>query len=146
VMVGFPGETDAEFEATHRLIADLPFTYLHVFTYSARPGTPAAAMREQVPVHVARERNCILRDLASEKRLAFMRSFLGQTVDAITLASCGAGAPLHEARGDNQSGGTTALTDNYLKLLLKGDHAPNRWLRARIEDVVEGVLVGIFAA
>ena len=95
---------------------------------------------------MARERNRILRDLAANKKYAFMRSFIGKTIEAITLASCGAGAPLHEARGDNQSGGTTALTDNYLKLLLKGDHAPNRWLRARIEDVVEGVLVGIFAA
>ena len=51
VMVGFPGETDAEFEATRRMIEDLPFTYLHVFTYSPRPGTPAAAMPNQVPVH-----------------------------------------------------------------------------------------------
>ena len=61
VMVGFPGETDAEFEATRRLIDELPFTYLHVFTYSARPGTPAAAMKDQVPVHiVSRERNRVL--------------------------------------------------------------------------------------
>src|SRR5260370_13231032 len=49
VMAGFPGETDAEFEATRCLIADLPFTYLHGFTYSARPGTPAAAMHNQAP-------------------------------------------------------------------------------------------------
>ena len=44
VMVGFPGETDAEFEETRRMIEELPFTYLHVFTFSARPGTPAATM------------------------------------------------------------------------------------------------------
>ena len=67
VMTGFPGETDAEFEATREMIEDLPFTYLHVFTYSARPGTPAAEMPNQVPVHVARERNRILRELAAEK-------------------------------------------------------------------------------
>ena len=54
VMVGFPGETDAEFESTRKMIEELPFTYLHVFTYSARPGTPAADMPKQVPVHVAR--------------------------------------------------------------------------------------------
>ena len=78
VMVGFPGETDAEFEATRRMIEDLPFTYLHVFTYSPRPGTPAASMPNQVPVHIARERNRILRELAAEKKLAFMRSFIGQ--------------------------------------------------------------------
>ena len=68
-----------EFEETRRLIEDLPLTYLHVFTYSARPGTPAAAMGKQVPVHVARERNRVLRDLASEKKLAFMSGFIGQT-------------------------------------------------------------------
>ena len=85
VMVGFPGETDAEFEATRRLIEDLPFTYLHVFTYSARPGTPAAAMPHQVPVHIARARNKTLRDLAAEKKLAFMNSFVGKPLEAITL-------------------------------------------------------------
>ncbi len=88
-MAGFPGETEAEFEETRRLIEDLPFTYLHVFTYSARPGTPAAAMAEQVPVHVARERNRILRDLAAEKKLAFMHTFVGKAVEAITLNAHG---------------------------------------------------------
>ena len=78
VMVGFPGETDSEFEATRQMIESLPFTYLHVFTYSARPGTPAASMAKQVPVQVARERNRILRELAAEKKLAFMRSFVGR--------------------------------------------------------------------
>jgi threonylcarbamoyladenosine tRNA methylthiotransferase MtaB len=96
VMTGFPGETNSEFDATRRLIEDLPFTYLHVFTYSARPGTPAAAMPNQVPVHVARERNRILRDLASEKKLAFMRSFVGKTIEAITLGPCGAGTHARE--------------------------------------------------
>src|SRR5204862_7600664 len=69
VMVGFPGETDAEFNDTRQMIEDLPFTYLHVFTFSARPGTPAAAMPNQVPVHVARKRTRVLRELASEKKL-----------------------------------------------------------------------------
>src|SRR6202040_1842704 len=72
VMVGFPGETAAEFEETRRLIEELPFTYLHVFTYSARPGTPAATLANQVPAQIARERNRILRDIAAEKKLAFM--------------------------------------------------------------------------
>jgi threonylcarbamoyladenosine tRNA methylthiotransferase MtaB len=134
VMVGFPGETDAEFEGTRRMIEDLPFTYLHVFTYSPRPGTPAAAMTNQVPVHVARERNRILRELAAERKLAFMRSFIGKPLDAITLNVVST-----DATGEF----TEALTDNYLKLRLRGRHAPNRWLRARIENVVDGALVGI---
>jgi threonylcarbamoyladenosine tRNA methylthiotransferase MtaB len=134
VMAGFPGETDAEFEATRRLIQDLPFTYLHVFTYSARPGTPAAAMPHQVPVHVARERNKILRDLAAEKKLAFLRSFLGKRLEAITL-----GIVHNRSTGEF----TEALTDNYQKLYLQGRHAPNLWLTAHIEEVEDGVLVGI---
>ena len=133
VMVGFPGETDAEFEATRRMIEDLPFTYLHVFTYSPRPGTPAASMKNQVPVQVARERNRILRDLASEKKLAFMRSFVGKTLDAITLNVIG---------GDDDGEFTEALTDNYLKLRLRGNHEANRWETATVQKVVTGSLIG----
>ncbi len=133
VMVGFPGETDAEFESTRRMIEELPCSYLHVFTYSARPGTPAAAMTNQVPVHLARERNRILRELAAEKKLAFMRGFVGKEVDAITLNVVD-----RSATGEF----TEALTDNYLKLRLRGWHEANRWLRAEIEDVVDGALVG----
>ena len=133
VMAGFPGETDAEFECTRRLIEDLPFTYLHVFTYSARPGTPAAAMPNQIPVHVARERNRILRDLAAEKKQTFMKSFVGKTLDAITLS----------ARRKTLDGEfTEALTDNYQKLYLKGRHGANRWISADIELVEDGALMG----
>jgi threonylcarbamoyladenosine tRNA methylthiotransferase MtaB len=133
VMAGFPGETDAEFDATRRLIEDLPFTYLHVFTYSARPGTPAATMPNQVPVHVARERNRILRDLATEKKLAFMQSFIGKPLQAITL-----NVTHHNPDGEF----TEALTDNYQKLHLKGRHEPNRWLTAQVEATENGALVG----
>ena len=156
VMAGFPGETDAEFEATRRLIEDLPFTYLHVFTYSARPGTPAANMRDHIPVNVARERNRILRELGAEKKQAFIRSFIGKTVDAITLSSTYSLSSRAESIDllANQSGAgegpavfaetifTEALTENYLKLRLTGRHQPNRWLRARVEDVQGEVLVG----
>ena len=62
-MVGFPGESEDDFGQTRELIERLPFTYLHVFTYSSRPGTPSAAMLDQVPVQVARERNRVLREL-----------------------------------------------------------------------------------
>jgi threonylcarbamoyladenosine tRNA methylthiotransferase MtaB len=133
VMAGFPGETDAEFEATRRLIEDLPFTYLHVFTYSARPGTPAAALPNQVPVHVARERNKILRDLATEKKLAFMQSFVGRPLEAITLS-------LVHNSPDGEF--TEAITDNYQKLYLKGRHAPNRWITAQVEAVENGAFAG----
>ncbi len=116
------------------MIEELPFTYLHVFTYSARPGTPAAAMKNQVPVHLARERNRILRELAAGKKLAFMRGFVGKPVEAITLNVVGS---------DTDGEFTEALSDNYLKLRLRGRHEANRWLRAEIEDVVDGALVGV---
>jgi threonylcarbamoyladenosine tRNA methylthiotransferase MtaB len=136
VMAGFPGETDAEFEATRRLIEDLPFTYLHVFTYSARPGTPAAAMPNLVPIHIARERNRILRDLAAEKKLAFMRSFVGRPIEAITLSDAHSGP-------DGEF--TEALTDNYQKLFVKGRQIPNRWITTNIEGIDSGALVGSLA-
>ena len=143
VMVGFPGETDAEFEATRRMIEELPFTYLHVFTYSARPATPAAEMPNQVPVHIARERNRILRELGAEKKLAFMRAFVGGEVEAITLREGGFAGNRSRATHARATQFTEALTDNYLRLRLTGDHAPNCWLRARVESVVDGALVGV---
>jgi threonylcarbamoyladenosine tRNA methylthiotransferase MtaB len=152
VMVGFPGETGDDFDETARMVEALPFTYLHVFTYSARPGTPAAAMQNQVAVQVARERNRILRELAAEKKLAFMRGFIGQTVEAITLHSPHSLSPRAESidspatqsdRVEEPAVFTEALTDNYLKLRLKGRHAPNHWLIAQVEQVGGGALVGL---
>ncbi len=68
VMVGFPGETEAEFEETRRMIEDLPITYLHVFTYSARPGTSAAEMYSQVPIKSPAERNQFCANWVSRRR------------------------------------------------------------------------------
>ena len=90
-------------------------------------------MRNQVPVHEARERNRILRELAAEKKLAFMRGFVGKELDAITLNVVGS-----DAGGEF----TEALTDNYLKLRLRGRHEANQWLGARIGYVADGALVG----
>jgi threonylcarbamoyladenosine tRNA methylthiotransferase MtaB len=136
VMTGFPGESDAEFEETRRLIEDLPLTYLHVFTYSARPGTPAASAAGQVPLRVARERNRILRDLASHKKEAFMRRFVGKHLQTIILNVVGS---------DHLGEYTEGLTDNYLPIRLRGKHQSNSWIPAKIESVWEGALVGIAA-
>ena len=130
VMAGFPGETDNDFEQTRRMIEELPFTYLHVFTYSARPGTPAAAMKGQIPPHIARERNRLLRELAAQKKQVFLQSFAGKTIAAITL-------------NVREGGHTECLTDNYLKLWLRGKHEANHWVAAQVEEVRSGALVGI---
>ena len=92
VMVGFPGETEADFEENRRFIADLPFTYLHVFTYSERPGTPAAEDPDAVPMAVRKERNRALRELAAAKNRAFRESMVGKTLSAVTLHEAGDGA------------------------------------------------------
>ncbi len=128
VMVGFPGESEAEFEETRRMIEDLPFTYLHVFTYSARPGTPAAEHSGQIPVEIARERNRVLREIAAVKKGAFLRSFVGTSVEAITLHS-----------GDANF--TDALTDNYLKVKIPGRYEANRWGDVEIRAVEGEVLL-----
>jgi len=122
VMVGFPGETDELFEESRSFIEHLPFTYLHVFTYSSRPGTPSAAMPNQVPVHIARERNRVLRDMAAKKNLEFRKKFIGQSLEAITLQ-------------DNGEGWTEALSDNYLKVRLDGKHEPNKVLLIDIAGI-----------
>jgi threonylcarbamoyladenosine tRNA methylthiotransferase MtaB len=101
VMVGFPGETDAEFEENRAFIEALPFTYLHVFTYSERPGTPAAAGAAPVPMPVRKARNRILRELAAQKNREFRLRMVGRTVSAVTLEQPG-----------------LALSDNYLKVEL----------------------------
>jgi threonylcarbamoyladenosine tRNA methylthiotransferase MtaB len=129
VMVGFPGETADDFEQTREFIEALPFTYLHVFTYSSRPGTPSAEMPDQVPVQVARERNRILRELADEKKRAFMQSFVGRELEAITLTQY-----------DGEY--TEALTDNYLKLMVCGRRESNRISRVRVQGVEADAMVG----
>jgi threonylcarbamoyladenosine tRNA methylthiotransferase MtaB len=119
VMVGFPGESEAEFEENRQFIASLPFTYLHVFTYSARPGTPAANMPSQIPAQMRRERNRILRELAAEKKTAFMRALLGGELSTITLSVV-------------ENGRTETLTENYQKLWLEGHHEANQIVDVRV--------------
>ena len=128
VMVGFPGESDEDFEQTRALVERLPFTYLHVFTYSRREGTPAATMADQVPARVARERNRLLRELAGRKNLEFRRRQLGRRLSVITLEGC------------------SALSDNYLKVRLCGPPpGPNRIVEALITGVEEPGLAGVVA-
>jgi len=128
-MTGFPGETEELFEESRSFIEHLPFTYLHVFTYSSRPGTASAAMPDQVPVHVARERNRVLRDLAAKKNLEFRRSFVGRTLEVITL---------------QQSDGefTEALSDNYLKVRVGGRQDANQLITVNVTEIGDEDLEG----
>jgi threonylcarbamoyladenosine tRNA methylthiotransferase MtaB len=126
VMVGFPGETDADFEESRQFMESLPFTYLHVFTYSERPGTPAAEAGETVPMKVRKERNRVLRELAAAKNLTFRESMVGKTLSAVTLDET-----------------AIALTENYLKVELAGPRRANELVELRIGGVSAGGLTEV---
>lgn len=126
VMVGFPGETDADFEESRRFIESLPFTYLHVFTYSERPGTPAAGYPGAVPMPLRKSRNHVLRELAEAKNREFRQRMVGRTLSAVTL---------HESR--------TALTGNYLKVQLTTSREPNCIVDLRIGSLTSNGLFEI---
>lgn len=83
VIVGFPGETEQDFRATYDLIESLPFSYLHVFPYSPRPGTPAAEMKERPAGDVVRERVGALRSLSKDKSEAFRSGLRGKRLEVI---------------------------------------------------------------
>jgi threonylcarbamoyladenosine tRNA methylthiotransferase MtaB len=119
VIVGFPGETEEDFEATIQFIKRHPFTYLHVFSFSERPGTEAAKGAGRVNPRIIRERARQLRALGAEKSAAFRKDVTGRTVRALTLSSGG-------------MNWTDALTGNYLKLRVAGKHAANQWREVRI--------------
>jgi threonylcarbamoyladenosine tRNA methylthiotransferase MtaB len=137
VMVGFPGESDAEFEETVALVQALPFGYLHLFPFSPRPRTPGWALHAErpVPAESVAERMAALRALASEKTLAHRRRFVGRKLEAITLHT-----PAEMAARDR----TAALTENFLPVELQGRQDANRLVRLRVSGVnAEGTLEAI---
>ncbi len=84
VIVGFPGETGEEFRDTYKFLADLPLSYLHVFTYSERPHTPAATLPGTVTANERSSRNAMLRGLSERKRMAWCRDMVGKSVTVLT--------------------------------------------------------------
>jgi threonylcarbamoyladenosine tRNA methylthiotransferase MtaB len=135
VIVGFPGEDQAAFRRTRDLLEALPVAGLHVFSYSRRPGTAAAAMPDQVPPAIKRERSRALRALASRKAGAFRRRHLGAILEVAVL------------RRSERDGRWEGLSDNYLTVRfaggdgLRGAVVPVRAEQV-IPDGVAGSLVG----
>jgi threonylcarbamoyladenosine tRNA methylthiotransferase MtaB len=125
VMVGFPGETDAEFEETLALVRALSFGYLHLFPFSPRPATMAWALDAERPVaaEAVAERMKALRALATEKTETHRRRFAGGELEAITL---------HTPVELGARGRTAALTENFLPVELDGRHEANRLVRVRV--------------
>jgi threonylcarbamoyladenosine tRNA methylthiotransferase MtaB len=134
VMVGFPGETDGEFEETLELVRALPFGYLHLFPFSPRPGTRGWALHANrpVPATVVEERMAVLRALAAEKSQTHRRCFVGRELEAITL---------HTQAELADRGRTAALTENFLPVEMEGRLLPNRLVRVRVSGLnAEGAL------
>ena len=112
VIVGFPGERDADFEETVGLVDALPFSYLHVFPYSPRRGTEAVHLADRVPPHVATRRGALLRGRSAAKNLAFRQKMIGTTREALVLES-----------RDPQTGGLVGLTSSYVEVVFDGPDA-----------------------
>jgi len=115
VIVGHPGETDEDFEATLALVASLPFSYLHVFAYSDRKGTEAARRPGHVPAAVIRERSQRLRRLGREKSHAFRRALVGRASQVLVLDA-----------SDRRTGLHAGLTSNYVEVLFPGPQGLGR--------------------
>lgn len=131
VMVGFPGETDSLFQESYDFIAAQPFTYLHLFPFSARPGTAAAELHRQepVPAKVVQERMKALRCLADGKNRTFRSSFLGRELDVVTLRGSGGAS-------------TPALSDNFIKVEVAIVCPPNRRMAVRVTNLSDKGLQG----
>ena len=105
VIVGFPGESDEDFQETVDFINSLPLSYLHVFTYSERDNTHALTLGPVVPVSVRNERNRILRTLSYEKNQAFINQHIGQRRTVLFESA-------------TSSGMLEGYTDNYIKITI----------------------------
>jgi threonylcarbamoyladenosine tRNA methylthiotransferase MtaB len=124
ILVGFPGETDADFTETCQFLQDSPLTYLHAFPFSPREGTEAYSLPGRIPALVMKARLGAILEIARSKNLAFRRRFVGQILPAITLS------------GDEEMGAAVVLTSNYIHVRVPNLPAPpNRLVNVRIEDV-----------
>ena len=117
VIVGFPGESDQHFLDTYAFLVDLPVSYLHVFSYSERPNTPAAEMKNQVSKTIKNKRSKMLRALSAKKRHAFYESQLQKTKTILFEA-------------ENKEGYIQGFTENYVKVRMPWDPALQNQMRS----------------
>ncbi len=131
VIVGFPGETHEEFQQTCRFLTELPVSYLHVFTYSERPHTPAATLPGQVVPQERSSRNAILRMLSERKRMAWCRSMVGKSVKVLTESTI-------------EDGSRYGFTDAFLRVGVERDAAgENMMVSVRITEAHQERCLGV---
>ncbi len=123
VIVGFPGETEANYRATYEFIAQSPFTYLHVFSFSRRPGTAAEHLPNEVPLPLIKQRSKELRALGVLKSAEFREAQARRIHRALTLQTCG-----KDTAGD----WTEVLSGNFLHFQIRGLQPANEWVNAPI--------------
>jgi threonylcarbamoyladenosine tRNA methylthiotransferase MtaB len=123
VIAGFPSETEEDHAATLAFIQALPFTYLHVFSYSQRPGTKAASLPNQVPGAIIKRRARELRALGERKTAAFRQAQIGSILRVLTL---------RQVESDQTA--TPALSTNFLRIHVAGAFPSNQWLDVRPVD------------
>lgn len=135
VMVGFPGESDAEFQESYDFIAARPFTYLHLFPFSPRPGTPAWDLHRDHPVPsvAVQQRMAALHRLMEQKNRAFRQSLVGQRLSVVTL---GTSSPLHKLRQ------TEAISDNFVPVRLDDAIPANALLLVTVLGTVDSGAYG----
>lgn len=145
VIAGFPGETDEEHSSTVAFIEALPFTYLHVFSFSNRPGTAAAKLSGEIPANLIKNRARELRALGEKKSAAFRREQVGKRLRVLTLRSASdEDAPAEDlhAEATPETQFTPALSSNYLRVRVPGSWPANQWVDTRISEVEENYLLG----
>ena len=131
ILVGFPGETEENFLQTYELVAKLPLTYLHVFPYSKRPGTPAAKMTHQIPAETREERVAVLRKLDHKKRAMFYGSRIGRVHPVLIEAET------------SDTGLARGFTDNYIPVHFKpGSDDTNRVVPVKLERLEKRFVIG----
>ena len=146
VIAGFPGETDEEHSSTVAFIEALPFTYLHVFSFSKRPGTAAAALSGEIPANVIKNRARKLRALGEKKSAAFRREQVGKRLRVLTLRSASDDEDGPSENLDSEAAREThftpALSSNYLRVRLPGTWPANQWVDTLILEVEDNYLFG----
>jgi len=145
VIAGFPGESPDDYAATLAFVESLPLTYLHVFSFSKRPGTQADALANEVPAGVVKNRARELRALGQKKSAAFRHEQIGTQLRVLTLRSA------NEAREpssvdtklpEKESVYTPALSANYLRVRLRGHWPANQWINVRVTAAEGNDLIG----
>ena len=133
ILAGFPGETDEQFRQAIEFLKDLDFTYLHVFPYSPRPGTPAATFPNQVEKNIKEQRVAKLRELSDYKRDAFYTNQLEQTVTVLV-----------EGKRD-EAGLLKGFSDNYVAVRFEGDDTLiNQRVQVKLEALINNYVQGEF--